>query len=498
MSILLALQGGGGITDKSASDAGSGVESQSILAFLVVSDIGSGAESTPSILALVSTSDSGIGAEGSPGILALIPISDIGSGAEGTPDIVAIVSISDSGIGAETFSVLAFVPLSDTGSGSESTPSITADVPATDSGSGTEASPGILALVSPSDAGSGSESPEVGSNVPVSDVGSGIETSEILALVAASDEGFGFDQALQINTDSTIFDAGVGVESLEILVEVAVSDSGSGVEDLQVVKIPAPPPPGGGGGGWGGGFVSGPSSLLNFIKTTRRGTPIHSGVGGTEKDGERLKTFAKESAQRIQGDAERISRNYTDPLRTAREIPAEKIREADLRKLRTRIAELEAEIERLNKKGIEAAAAATEIEHLRATIKELQEVLRTLNEKIIAENLRPGHRPGAVKPLPHAATQDEVAAVLQKSIEEQLRGDVLSSALGEMIDRKTSAALRNEPPSELGYGLALGGLALGVWLVTERFVPEENDVVRKVGYGLAGAIGIMALRKVLM
>jgi hypothetical protein len=256
----------GPITDISASDVGSGVESIDILALVDAVEVGSGVESSPNITAIVGTSDNGAGLETfnvtgdipvsdsgsgseSEGILALVPASDSGSGVESlailalvpasdagsgveSESILAVVGTSDNGAGLEGFNVTGDVPVTDAGSGVESE-NILAFVSASDSGSGAESAPAITAIVGTSDNGAGLEDFNVTGDIPVTDSGSGTESEDILATVPAADAGSGVESESILALVSAS-DAGAGIESESIFAIVGTSDNGAGTDGFNI------------------------------------------------------------------------------------------------------------------------------------------------------------------------------------------------------------------------------------------------------------------------
>jgi hypothetical protein len=466
----------GGTVAVSVSDAGAAIESvPDVLASISSSDLGAGAESTPDILASISSSDLGAGTESVPGVLALVPTSDVGSGTE-TVGILALVSTSDVGSGSESEGILALVPASDSGVGVESTAAL-ALVPTSDTGSGLESVPGILALVGGSDTGAGSEStPGVLATIPTSDAGAGVEAAPgLLAQVPVPDIGSGMESALFIEDNLTIFEVGTGSESLGVLAQVSisdlgsgaeeagvlaevpvsdsghgdpsyqslvlvsVSDSGSGSEDLSVIKISPPSGGFGGLGGGGGGFSHHEAGMLRGLSKPKLKSTL-SMKSFVEKVSADVATLTMEGLKKS---------THADPLKVAREIPEEKVREGVIRTLRARITELEAQIRKLKgAHGVTLAGALAELEH----------------------------------------AQMLAGAVLERAL-------AAEGKLAQLRPIEVHVTLAAPPEETSGWAVLLGAAA--VWLATETLVPPREKALKEAGRGVAGLLALYGVAKVL-
>jgi hypothetical protein len=135
----LDLQEGGGVTEKSGSDSGSGTDAKASgnpVATLTKSETGSGADVLTDLLAVLTGSDIGSGAEQS--LLSfLLSSSDSGAGAEALSSLLAELTNSDTGAGVESLLDRDIV-LGDIGEGLDAI--LTYLRTLADSGAGTEAS----------------------------------------------------------------------------------------------------------------------------------------------------------------------------------------------------------------------------------------------------------------------------------------------------------------------------------------------------------------------
>ena len=221
----------GGVTPKTSSDVGSGVDAlTSLSAILTQSDVGSGAESLGSRALGVREVGSGIDALSE--LIATILKSDQGAGIDAAIALINIIQKNDAGAGADALtSLLAAITQSDIGSGAESVSSRAFG--AVDQGAGTDALSELIATVLKSDSGAGVDAlSELIATVLKSDSGAGVDAlSELIATILKSDSGAGADALSELLASITKSDSGTGVDALsELLATVIRSDSGSGIE----------------------------------------------------------------------------------------------------------------------------------------------------------------------------------------------------------------------------------------------------------------------------
>jgi len=269
--------------DMTASDAGAGAETRTVVATLSAADTGAGvdvgtvdagsvlvsgsdtstaAEASPVAIALAGPADSAVGTEGVVTVAASLPASDAATTAEGTPVAVALAGPSDTGTVAEAATVAAVLPAADTAAAAETASSISAALPggtdaatgtegipdvaqtttdtatltdvtallaavlaSLDVGTGTEASPVAIAVAGPTDSGAGSDTGSVTQAVAGSDAGSTAETATLAAAVPTTDtataaETAALAAALTVADTATLTEAILGVL-------LAANDSGT-------------------------------------------------------------------------------------------------------------------------------------------------------------------------------------------------------------------------------------------------------------------------------
>lgn len=165
-----------GITPKSSSDSGTGVDSlTSLLATLTQSDIGAGVESLGS--RILSALENGSGIDAFSQLLANLTKSDQGAGVDALVAILNILHKNDTGVGADALTtLLGIITQSDTGAGAESLRSRAFS--ALDQGAGADALSEIIATILKSDSGTGADTlSELIATIIKSDSGTGVETS---------------------------------------------------------------------------------------------------------------------------------------------------------------------------------------------------------------------------------------------------------------------------------------------------------------------------------
>jgi len=262
--------------------------------------------------------------------------------------------------------------------------------------------------------------------------------------------------------------------------------------DVSYEMSPAPVPTGptsGTGGGGGGGFISG-APLAPLIPCEME-DDRHWLVGLRHRPGS-AEHFARAIARKISDVVRREAETSADPLTVPRRLSPDKVREADLRKLRERIRQLEAEVAR-SRIGHAADTAALEaaIEELRRIVTGLQEQIDRLQTPRLAYTRRP-------------ALQEQVAEAVRDAVaspETLLEGVQLQEALAARILSATLAAA-TEPvrirtklaPDPLrGVWKLLG--AAGLAIVVDQ-IPEP-PWIRTIGFGAAVALGVSGASELL-
>lgn len=242
------------------------------------------------------------------------------------------------------------------------------------------------------------------------------------------------------------------------------------------VPVPVPVPSGGGGGG-GGGFISG-APLAPLIPCEMEDD--RHWLGRLRHRPGKSEQLAKAIAKKISDEIRREAGvSGADPLAVPRRLSPDKVREADLRKLRERIRQLETEAAR-------GGAARVALE---ATIGELHRIVAGLQEQI--DRLQTPRLAYTRRP----AVEEQVAAAVRAAVapETLLEGAEFQEALAQKILSATLAAATE--PARIRTKLAPDPLA-GVWkllgaaglaIVVDRI--QEPPWLRTVGFGAAMTLG---------
>lgn len=258
------------------------------------------------------------------------------------------------------------------------------------------------------------------------------------------------------------------------------------------VKVPVPT--GGGGGGGGGGFISG-APIAPYVPCEME-QDLFGKLRSVRCRPEIVSAFARAIAKKIQGEIARESGKYSpaDPLAVPRTMPPEKVREADLRKLRYRIQQLEAQAAQVNNAHTaEAAALAETIAELQRLVVELQEKVESLRSARIPLQYRIEHK--------QASGAIETEQQAEAAVEATLGGVDLENFIADKVLSATLAAATE--PERVRTALAkdrLPGLwkligAAGLYFVVDRI--EEPAWVRTAGFGGAVLLGVAGLADLL-
>ncbi len=219
------------ITQKSVSDAGSGVEIVGVKSKVGISDSGQGAE-TPGIKEQISLAESGVGSDIIAAITGKIPVTDQGSGV----DIAAIKQfreILESGTGSETLKIKLVKAITDSGAGQDLILAIKAKLTLQESGSGADVI-SILSKILIQDSGLGQDIAQMLEMVNISDSGIGNDIIKtILAKLLIQDLGLGAD-TLKVVGIEFIQDSGVGADLASILAKILIQELGVGSERVKV------------------------------------------------------------------------------------------------------------------------------------------------------------------------------------------------------------------------------------------------------------------------
>jgi polyhydroxyalkanoate synthesis regulator phasin len=268
--------------------------------------------------------------------------------------------------------------------------------------------------------------------------------------------------------------------------------------DVSYETMPAPvptpkTPTSGTGGSGGGGFISGmPLAPLVPAEIGGWDDALGRSVIRLRYRPGQAAEFARSIARKISDGIQREAGiGSADPLSVPKRLSPDKVREADLRKLRNRIQQLEAEAARAT------AANTADAEALRATVEELRRLVADLQAQV--EALRTPRITLARRPTVEERVAESVEAAVNPGA--LIQGAALEDALAARILSATLAAATE--PDRIRTKLApdpMDGLwkligAAGIAWISSRI--ERPEWARTTGYGIAAAVGLSGARDLL-